>query len=238
MMLAALSTYHAGMPQVVIVGEPGAPDSRALARVVHRRYMPSAVIVPISSGAQGGAGEAAALDRAARHARRPGHRIRLPRLRLRDADILTRRTRQSARRMEFSVDIWLRGDNHATTAIIAPVPREPRRVDGRRRRPRPGRDAAGARSREASARRARSTSGAARIQLDREPVRDRRRRDCAGADARRGGRRSLQRRRKRPDRAHRAGDGRPAHPVLNQFTKTCRCTGSSRRTACRASRSG
>jgi hypothetical protein len=27
--------------------------------------------------------------------------------------------------MEFSVDIWLRGDNHATTAIIAPVPREP-----------------------------------------------------------------------------------------------------------------
>ena len=28
--------------------------------------------------------------------------------------------------MEFSVDIWLRGDNHATTEIIAPVPREPR----------------------------------------------------------------------------------------------------------------
>jgi uncharacterized protein YyaL (SSP411 family) len=49
MMLAALSTYHAGMPQVVIVGEPGAHDSRALARVVHQRYMPSAVIVPISS---------------------------------------------------------------------------------------------------------------------------------------------------------------------------------------------
>ena len=49
MMLAALSTYHAGMPQVVIVGELGAHDSRALARVVHRRYMPSAVIVPISS---------------------------------------------------------------------------------------------------------------------------------------------------------------------------------------------
>jgi len=49
MMLAALSTYHAGMPQVVIVGEPGARDSRALARVVHRRYMPGALIVPISS---------------------------------------------------------------------------------------------------------------------------------------------------------------------------------------------
>jgi len=28
--------------------------------------------------------------------------------------------------MEFSVDIWLRGDNHATTAVIASVPREPR----------------------------------------------------------------------------------------------------------------
>jgi hypothetical protein len=28
--------------------------------------------------------------------------------------------------MEFSVDIWLRGDNHATTEVIAPVAREPR----------------------------------------------------------------------------------------------------------------
>ena len=28
--------------------------------------------------------------------------------------------------MEIAVDIWLRGDNHATTALIAPVPREPR----------------------------------------------------------------------------------------------------------------
>ena len=28
--------------------------------------------------------------------------------------------------MEFPVDIWLRGDNHATTAVIAPVAREPR----------------------------------------------------------------------------------------------------------------
>ena len=27
--------------------------------------------------------------------------------------------------MEFSVDVWLRGDNHATTAVIAPVTREP-----------------------------------------------------------------------------------------------------------------
>ena len=28
--------------------------------------------------------------------------------------------------MEFQIDIWLRGDNHATTEVIAPVAREPR----------------------------------------------------------------------------------------------------------------
>ena len=28
--------------------------------------------------------------------------------------------------MAFHVDIWLRGDNHATTEVIAPVSREPR----------------------------------------------------------------------------------------------------------------
>ena len=28
--------------------------------------------------------------------------------------------------MQFPVDIWLRGDNHATTDVIAPVAREPR----------------------------------------------------------------------------------------------------------------
>jgi len=28
--------------------------------------------------------------------------------------------------MDFSVDIWLRGDNHATSAIISSVPHEPR----------------------------------------------------------------------------------------------------------------
>jgi len=48
MMLAALSTYHAGMPQIVVVGEPAAPDTEALMQVVHRRYLPAAVIVPIS----------------------------------------------------------------------------------------------------------------------------------------------------------------------------------------------
>ena len=28
--------------------------------------------------------------------------------------------------MHFSVDIWVRGENHATTEVIATVPREPR----------------------------------------------------------------------------------------------------------------
>ena len=30
------------------------------------------------------------------------------------------------RAVEFQVDIWLRGENHATTEVIAPVEREPR----------------------------------------------------------------------------------------------------------------
>ena len=48
MLLAALSTYHAGMPQIVIVGEPGAPDTRALAAAVRRRYQPFTVHVPVA----------------------------------------------------------------------------------------------------------------------------------------------------------------------------------------------
>ena len=33
--------------------------------------------------------------------------------------------------MDFSVDIWLRGDNHATTAVITTVPRAPKQwTDG------------------------------------------------------------------------------------------------------------
>jgi uncharacterized protein YyaL (SSP411 family) len=48
MMLAALSTYHAGMAQIVIVGDPAAADTRALSDVVRRRYIPTAVVVPIA----------------------------------------------------------------------------------------------------------------------------------------------------------------------------------------------
>ena len=48
MMVAALSTYHSGMPQIVIVGEPEAGDTRALAEVVRRHYIPTAVLVAVS----------------------------------------------------------------------------------------------------------------------------------------------------------------------------------------------
>jgi hypothetical protein len=47
MMLAALSTYHSGMPQVVIVGDPASDDTRSLVEVVRRRYLPTAITVPV-----------------------------------------------------------------------------------------------------------------------------------------------------------------------------------------------
>jgi uncharacterized protein YyaL (SSP411 family) len=47
MMLAALSTYHAGMTQIVVVGEPRAAGTVALGGVVRGRYLPTAIVVPI-----------------------------------------------------------------------------------------------------------------------------------------------------------------------------------------------
>jgi uncharacterized protein YyaL (SSP411 family) len=47
MMLAALSTYHAGMPQIVIAGDDNARDTRALTQVIRRRYLPTAVTVTV-----------------------------------------------------------------------------------------------------------------------------------------------------------------------------------------------
>ena len=46
MMLSALSTYHAGMPQIVIAGEAEAPDTRALFDALRVAYRPAAVVVP------------------------------------------------------------------------------------------------------------------------------------------------------------------------------------------------
>jgi uncharacterized protein YyaL (SSP411 family) len=47
MMLAALSTYHSGIPQVVVVGEPGDAGTLALLAELRRRYLPTAVVVPL-----------------------------------------------------------------------------------------------------------------------------------------------------------------------------------------------
>jgi uncharacterized protein YyaL (SSP411 family) len=47
-MLAALSTYHAGCPQLVIVGDPSGQDARALYDVVRHRYLPTTIVVPLT----------------------------------------------------------------------------------------------------------------------------------------------------------------------------------------------
>jgi uncharacterized protein len=47
MMLAALSTYHAGMPQIVIAGPADRDDTRALADVVRSKYLPTALVVSV-----------------------------------------------------------------------------------------------------------------------------------------------------------------------------------------------
>jgi uncharacterized protein YyaL (SSP411 family) len=49
MMLAALSAYHAGTPQLVIIGDPSAADTCALHDAARRRYLPTAVIVPLNA---------------------------------------------------------------------------------------------------------------------------------------------------------------------------------------------
>ena len=49
MMMTALSTYHSGMPQVVLAGDPSASDTQTLTRAAYRRYMPTALIIPLTS---------------------------------------------------------------------------------------------------------------------------------------------------------------------------------------------
>jgi hypothetical protein len=46
-MLAALSTYHAGMPQIVLVGEPHAEEMQAMRGVLQESYRPAAIVVPV-----------------------------------------------------------------------------------------------------------------------------------------------------------------------------------------------
>jgi uncharacterized protein YyaL (SSP411 family) len=52
MMGRALATWHAGLTQVVLVGEPGRDDLRALQRVVASTYLPFAIVVPVSPATQ------------------------------------------------------------------------------------------------------------------------------------------------------------------------------------------
>ncbi len=47
MMLAALSTYHAGMPQIVIVGPLDHAATGALKAVVRAAYLPTALVIPV-----------------------------------------------------------------------------------------------------------------------------------------------------------------------------------------------
>jgi uncharacterized protein len=47
MMLAALSAYHAGMPQVVVAGPADRDDTRALLDAVRSRYRPTALLVRV-----------------------------------------------------------------------------------------------------------------------------------------------------------------------------------------------
>jgi uncharacterized protein YyaL (SSP411 family) len=48
-MLSALSSYHAGMSQLVIVGEPGDPATQAMRDAAGRNYLPFTVTVPIAN---------------------------------------------------------------------------------------------------------------------------------------------------------------------------------------------
>ena len=52
MMLAALSTYHAGVPQVVVAGAKDDDNTRALLDAVRSKYMPNAVLVRVDPTGQ------------------------------------------------------------------------------------------------------------------------------------------------------------------------------------------
>jgi uncharacterized protein len=50
MMLAALSTHYMGIPQIAVVGDSGtSSDPSELMSIVRGRYLPTAVVVPVSS---------------------------------------------------------------------------------------------------------------------------------------------------------------------------------------------
>ena len=50
MLLAGLSSWHAGVQQIAVVGPASAPSRDALERVAAAHYLPFAVIVPVEPG--------------------------------------------------------------------------------------------------------------------------------------------------------------------------------------------
>jgi uncharacterized protein YyaL (SSP411 family) len=52
MMLCALSAWHAGFTQIVVVGDPATAAARGLHRVLAERYLPFALVIPVSPGSQ------------------------------------------------------------------------------------------------------------------------------------------------------------------------------------------
>ncbi len=52
MLLCGLSAWHAGLSQVIVVGDPGADKTLALERELASRYLPFAIHVPVAPAAQ------------------------------------------------------------------------------------------------------------------------------------------------------------------------------------------
>jgi uncharacterized protein len=50
MMACALEAWHAALQQVVVVGEPDDPSTRALHDAISARYLPFAIVVPVTPG--------------------------------------------------------------------------------------------------------------------------------------------------------------------------------------------
>ena len=50
MMLCALSAWHKGFSQIVVVGAPDAVETRALQQVLAARYLPFAIVIPVTPG--------------------------------------------------------------------------------------------------------------------------------------------------------------------------------------------
>ena len=57
MMLAALSTWHTPVSQIVVVGPAGRGDTQALLAEVNARYMPGALLLPVAPSAQDAMGD-------------------------------------------------------------------------------------------------------------------------------------------------------------------------------------